>query len=213
MALTNFERMIEHNHSTDALNYYKETMCRLQDDMMRTSSLSLQPRITAIPDPTWKLQSGFDTMQEKAKKATEEAEMITGKLTFKFKRGKWTTATTLKGDTMQQRNWEFSVAHEKVICLDEVDKYVTRANPLAFVHHGNVLEFMIHQSIVAKATILKKSPKFFDDLLQSGDTSIFFGTSTPDQIKKITEKVRGVKRAKWGKKADRQQVRVIVPKI
>ena len=154
-----------------------------------------------------------DKLKEKVKKAMEGGTMTTGKLMFKFESGEWTTATILKGETMQQRNWEFSVAHEEVICIDEVDKYVTRANPLAFVHHGGKLLFIIHQSIVVKATILKKSPKFFGELSQAQETSTFFGTSTPDQIKKITEKVRGVKRAKWGKKANRQQVRVIVPKI
>ncbi|RLI65908.1 MAG: hypothetical protein DRO67_02025 [Candidatus Asgardarchaeum californiense] len=109
------------------------------------------------------------------------------------------------------RNWEFEVPHPNIICIDEIDKYVTRTNPLVFIQREGKCICLIHRSIVAKDNLLYKELIGLEPL--SNNNNVYTGSIEPDKIKEVTETVRKIKRAEWGSVAKRQKVRVIVPKI
>ena len=115
-----------------------------------------------------------------------------------------------KEDSIECRNWEFTVPHRDMVCPEEVSQYVTRENPVGIVCYNDYMGAFVHSSIIHKAKIIDKQRWEFTGIENS---NIYILVSNHIKYKDVIEWAREVKKASWGDNKQVEQVRVIIPKI
>lgn len=228
------------NHSIDSMKYMVEMTKRIQNDIIKAPALLTKPKTMIIPTiknrDDWIYRSYFKIGDLTINKAGVDGAKAGKKLKETISVLKWKEEDEVK-ELKGHRNWEFEVPHKNVVCQEEVTKYVTRENPLAFVT-SSVTKYYdkevkckkgetkivqckknvevsciayVHSSIMQKAIIIVM---YRNELtFQALDNPTVFKMSRNVDVKKVTQWVKDVKNAEWGDKAKREHVRVVVPKI